>query len=356
MAGKKAGKPATPPISTLIKERKFVGHLVDGVGVHEAALRAGYKSGIIGSNLLHKPRVQTALQLAMEKAGITETFKAKKMREGLDATTPEKKSTEGNVLVKKSPDFFTRAIYLDKALKVSGDYAPEKHITEERKIVLNINMGMAQGLKESGAITDAEFEELKEADVSQLPGDTNGTDCRERGQGETGDQGDQGRGDETPEGAVHAAGPADEPNLAGGAAGPSPEEGQDDEGQVQAGSDRADGGLDQEPGSITDGGLRETSEPGLVDKSDSGPERRLVLPVPECDPDAGRHHAGTEASLSTHSLEALSFRGTVRAAGSDTPDPDAARVGQELHRDDGVADPEMSEELDDWPERNVDYQ
>ena len=144
-----------------IRRKKFIKNLTDGLGVGQSALRAGYASRTEGTALLREPSVLTALQTAMEKAGIDDKYLSSKIKDGLEATYPEKKSKDGGVLqAAGQADFFTRSIYVDKALKVRGDYSPERHIEEKRILTINVNMDMARGLRDCGAITVEEIKQL----------------------------------------------------------------------------------------------------------------------------------------------------------------------------------------------------
>lgn len=142
-----------------VRRKKFIKNLTDGLGVGQSALRAGYAHRTEGTALLREPTVLTALQTAMDKAGITNKYKASKMKEGMEATYPTKLSKDGHVLQAGAPDFFTRGMYLDKALKVGGDYSPERHI-EEKTLTINLNMEMARGLIDCGAVTVEEIQRL----------------------------------------------------------------------------------------------------------------------------------------------------------------------------------------------------
>ena len=147
---------------TSVRRKKFVKNLVDGLGVGQSALRAGFAHASEGSALLREPSVLTALQTAMAKAGIDDEYLSSKIREGLEATYPTKRSKDGSVLQEQAPDFFTRGLYLDKALKVRGDYSPERHIEEKRILTINVNMEMARGLIDCGAVTAEEIQRLDE--------------------------------------------------------------------------------------------------------------------------------------------------------------------------------------------------
>ena len=145
-----------------IKRKKFIKNYVAGLGVGQSALRAGYAHTSEGSALLSEPSVLTALQTALVKAGIDDPYIASKFKDGMEATYPTKRSKTGIVLQAEAPDFFTRGLYLDKALKVRGDYSPERHIEEKRTLTINVNMEMARGLIDCGAVTVEEIQRLDE--------------------------------------------------------------------------------------------------------------------------------------------------------------------------------------------------
>jgi hypothetical protein len=156
-----SGVTRTRKPQTSVRRKKFVKNLVDGLGVGQSALRAGFAHASEGSALLKEPSVLTALQTAMEKAGIDDEYLSSKIKEGLEATYPEKCSKDGSVLqAAGQADFFTRSIYVDKALKVRGDYSPERHIEEKRTLTINVNMEMARGLIDCGAVTIEEIQRL----------------------------------------------------------------------------------------------------------------------------------------------------------------------------------------------------
>jgi len=154
-----SGKRRAGPVVN-VKRKKFIKNLVDGVGIGESALRAGYSDSSVGSHLLQNPEVLTALQSAMVKAGIDDEYLTSKIKEGLDAMYPEKRFKGGGVMTPEAPDFFTRNLYLDKALKVRGDYAPEKRIEQKQVLTINVNMDMARGLIDCGVIDAEEVKEL----------------------------------------------------------------------------------------------------------------------------------------------------------------------------------------------------
>ena len=162
MAGVKRTK---KPAKVNVRRKKFVKNLVSGMGVGESALRAGYAHKTEGTALLREPSVLTALQTAMDKAGIDDEYLSCKIKEGLNAEYPEKLRKDGSVLQPSAPDFFVRQLYLDKALKIRGDYAPEKSIQENRTLTINLNMSLAKGLRDCGIIEPEEIQRLEEGDV-----------------------------------------------------------------------------------------------------------------------------------------------------------------------------------------------
>lgn len=152
MSGVKRAAARKKSPQTNIRRKKFVKNLVSGMGVGQAALRAGYADKTEGSHLLKEPSVLTALQTAMEKAGITDDYLATKIHEGLNAVYPEKLTKDGRVLSPAAPDFFVRGQYIDKVFKVRGDYAPDRHIEEKKVLTINVTMDTLKGLKDCGVL------------------------------------------------------------------------------------------------------------------------------------------------------------------------------------------------------------
>jgi hypothetical protein len=180
MAGKRRVGPGVN-----VKRKKFIKNLVDGVGIGESALRAGYSDVTAGSHLLQQSAVLTALQAAMCKAGIDDEYLTSKIKEGLDATYPEKRFKGGGVMTPAAPDFFTRNLYLDKALKVRGDYAPEKHIEQKQILQIIVTDERTRGLIDCGVIDALDVTELKgENDGRRNEADTRGFLERGKAEGE----------------------------------------------------------------------------------------------------------------------------------------------------------------------------
>lgn len=65
-----------------------------------------------------KPEVQRAILVALETEGITDALIAKKIKEGLEATSVK---THEGIVVGEFTDYFARHKYLETALKVRGD-------------------------------------------------------------------------------------------------------------------------------------------------------------------------------------------------------------------------------------------
>jgi DNA-binding CsgD family transcriptional regulator len=103
-----------------LKERKLIKGIVAGKSQTQSAVDAGYSvrsAAALATHTLKKVNVRNALLAAMQKAGITDEALADKMREGMDAQTD-----------KDRPDHAIRHRFLETALKVRGDFAPEKHL------------------------------------------------------------------------------------------------------------------------------------------------------------------------------------------------------------------------------------
>lgn len=149
------------------REKKFVKNIVQTGEIGRSAVLAGYSDPSYGTRLLQTDRVKRAILVALDQAGIEDSYLARKLKEGCEATYPLKRASNGEIIQDRDPDYFTQAIYLDKILKVRGDYAPEKHEVTEKKIVVMITPDLIKGLVDAEAITEIEAEEVK-----QLPPQT----------------------------------------------------------------------------------------------------------------------------------------------------------------------------------------
>jgi phage terminase small subunit len=146
------------------KERAFIRYFMQTNRVEDSTLRAGYSHAQYGAQLLRDPKIQKCLQVEMERQGISDEYLAKKLKDGLGAKYAAQYYKDGALKQKDAADYHTRKEYLDMALKVRGDYAPERMEIQQSRIEVIIDLRAAQGLLDSGAITPVEFEELKQAE------------------------------------------------------------------------------------------------------------------------------------------------------------------------------------------------
>ncbi len=133
----------------LPKMKKFARRVAKTGEVLKSATDVGYK-GNYGSQLMKNEKIQTAIQVEMDRIGTTTEKVARKIDEGMDAYRVIR---DGG---KKYPDFHVRKEYIDMAVKIRGDYAPEKHQITQEKLVLIITPETIKGLKDAEAITDAD--------------------------------------------------------------------------------------------------------------------------------------------------------------------------------------------------------
>lgn len=146
--------------STTMLQKRFVKEYLERGKVGEAAKAAGLTE-TYGSKLLKAPKIQKALTNAMEKAGITDAAIAKKVKEGLDATTPPVDGGERGGGRPEWPDFGVRREYLDFAAKVRGDYAPELHEERQTRLEITVDLNSLRGMVESGVLDAAEIIEVE---------------------------------------------------------------------------------------------------------------------------------------------------------------------------------------------------
>lgn len=144
-----------------VREKKFVKNIVQCGGIGKSAVLAGYSDPSYGTRLLQVERVKGAVLQALEDAGLGDRYLATKLKEGCEAVYPIKKSSSGSVIQDNDPDYFVRSIYLDKVLKVRGDYAPEQHEVTEKKIIVMITPGFMKGLIDTEVLSLDEVKELK---------------------------------------------------------------------------------------------------------------------------------------------------------------------------------------------------
>lgn len=141
-----------------IKQRKFIKNRLSGDNKALAARRAGFVSEGYGSFLDRQPMIQTMLQQALEKKGLTDDKVADVLDDGLKSFYVKK---DGGV---EYPDYHAREKYLVDLIKIKGGFAPEKHEITEKRIILMITPDFKKGLKDSGLIGDEE-EKIIDAEI-----------------------------------------------------------------------------------------------------------------------------------------------------------------------------------------------
>ena len=146
------------------RQKKYVRRLAETGKILKSATDVGYKDPRYGSQLMMNPKILTALQQELDSLGVDKNLIVRKIKKGLNATRVIKDGGQ------KYEDFHAQHKFLDMLLKVRGDYAPEKHQIEERKITIVITPETLKGLKDAKAITDDDIEELtKESlDVKEI--------------------------------------------------------------------------------------------------------------------------------------------------------------------------------------------
>lgn len=137
------------------KQKKFISGVVQHGNVSKAAALAGYGSGY-GYHLTKQPKIQTALQLALDEAGLGDSKIASLLKAGSKAYYVKKDGGE------KYPDFHARDKTVDKLIKVHGGYAPEKHEIKQEKLVLIITPETIKGLLDAKAIKPEDVKEILE--------------------------------------------------------------------------------------------------------------------------------------------------------------------------------------------------
>ena len=139
------------------KQKKFIKKVVETGNYRKSADLAGYDAGY-GSYLMRQPKIRTELQLALEKAGLTDDTLAEGLKDGQKATYVRK---DGGTAY---PDYHARHKYYDTQIKIEGGYAPEKHEIQQKKLVVILSPELRKGLIDAKAITEAEAE-IIEAEV-----------------------------------------------------------------------------------------------------------------------------------------------------------------------------------------------
>ena len=137
-----------------VKQKKYVRRVAETGAIWKSATDVGFKQPGYGSQLMQNPKILTAIQVELDNMGATADVIARKIRKGFDATRVIK--DEG----KKYPDFHAQHKFLDMALKIRGDYAPEKHEIRQETLTLIVTPETIKGLEDAEAITKAEVKIL----------------------------------------------------------------------------------------------------------------------------------------------------------------------------------------------------
>jgi hypothetical protein len=137
----------------LPKMKRFARKVAKTGNIMKSGADVGYK-GNYASQLMQNPKIQTAIQVEMDRLDVNTEKIVKKIKQGMNAYRVIK---DGG---KKYKDFHAQHKFLDMALKIRGDYAPEKHEIRQEKLTLIITPETLKGLKDSEAITEAEAEAI----------------------------------------------------------------------------------------------------------------------------------------------------------------------------------------------------
>jgi hypothetical protein len=133
------------------KMQKYARRVAETGEIIKSATDVGYR-GNYGSQLMKNPKILTAIQQEMDNLNVDTHAIVRKIKEGLNAYRVIK---DGG---KKYKDFHAQHKFLDMALKIRGDYAPEKHEIKQEKLILVITAETIKGLKDAEAITEADAE------------------------------------------------------------------------------------------------------------------------------------------------------------------------------------------------------
>jgi hypothetical protein len=211
----KNGRPSLTETGLKPKHRAFIRNLMSGKGINESGLAAGFGRRT-GYDLMRKPAIRSELARQLEEVGVTDTYIAKKVKQGLNAkTVPQKENG------KRYDDQFVRKQWADIAIKVKGGYAPEKIETEHKIVQLVIDSNMLKALKDSRALNEKEVkylehlpvepgeiidvEEIRETTGAGINAGTEaGPEDEGSGSGEEQGQGDEDRGGDEGDGRVES--------------------------------------------------------------------------------------------------------------------------------------------------------
>lgn len=114
-----------------IKQRRFVRAYLEGKPMVQAAAEAGYSptTGARGATeLLRSSKVRSAIQHALEEAGVTDERLAAVIKDGLDACKSTHLVHDGEIHELRSEDWQARLRFVDTVLRLKAAYpenAPE---------------------------------------------------------------------------------------------------------------------------------------------------------------------------------------------------------------------------------------
>lgn len=118
-----------------VKQQRFVQGYLSGKTITAAATEAGYSPSTAArgaTELLRSPKVRTAIQTALEAAGITDERLAATISDGLEATKTAHIVHGGQMQTLESPDWAARHRFVDTSLRLKNSYpAEEVNVTHE---------------------------------------------------------------------------------------------------------------------------------------------------------------------------------------------------------------------------------
>jgi len=112
-----------------LKQRRFVHGYLEGKPIVQAAAEAGYSAstGARGAaELLRSPKVRTAIQEALENAGVTDECIATIIREGLAALKVTHLIHKGKIKPLGAADWAARHRFLDTVLRLKAAFPADK--------------------------------------------------------------------------------------------------------------------------------------------------------------------------------------------------------------------------------------
>lgn len=127
-----------------VRERRYLGALLEGKPNKDAAAVAGYADpSVVPQKLRRNKALREYFNQMLEKAGIGDDVLFRKLAEGLDAE--RKELTKDGAVVEMGPDHQNRVKYLDMALKVRDSY-PNPKLDVDAQVGVTILMRSEQSL------------------------------------------------------------------------------------------------------------------------------------------------------------------------------------------------------------------